>query len=71
VCCCLPFAYHPAAEEVAELVLDEARQATPVAAVRDFPEEGLQVLTNDGVEHGVLGVTGGAIRGVGMRHALA
>jgi len=28
------------------------------------------VLTNDGVEHGVLGVTG-PIRGVGMRHALA
>jgi len=61
---------HPAAEEVAELVLDEARQAAPVAAGRDFPQEGLQVLTNDGVEHGVLGVTG-PIRGVGMRHALA
>ncbi|HAM58159.1 MAG TPA: hypothetical protein DCQ64_23225, partial [Candidatus Rokubacteria bacterium] len=31
--------------------------------------EGLQVLPDDGVEHGVLGVAG-LIRMVGMRHAL-
>ena len=51
-------------------MLDEAREAVLVAAVGDFLEEGFEVLTNDGVKHGVLGVTG-SIRGVGMRHALA
>jgi hypothetical protein len=61
---------HAAREELAEFLLDEARQAALVAAIRGFPEEGLQVLTNDGVEHGVLGVTG-PIRRVGMRHVLA
>ena len=50
-------------------MLNEAGQAAPVAAVRDFPQEGLQVLTNDGVEHGVLGVAR-LIRAVGMGHAL-
>ena len=59
----------PTREELAELLLDEAGQARSVAAVRDFPEEGLQVLADDGVEHGVLGVAG-LIRAVGMRHAL-
>ena len=57
-------------QEVAELVLDKGRQAVAVSAIRDFSQEGLQVLTNDGVEHRVLGVTR-PIRGVGMRHALA
>jgi hypothetical protein len=61
---------HSAAEEVAELVFDEARQAAPLAAVRDFPQERLQVLPNDGVKHGVIGVTG-PIRGVEVRHAPA
>ena len=59
----------PAAQDVAELLLDEPGQAAAVAAVRDFSEEGLQVLPNDGVEHGVLGVAG-LIRAVRMDHAL-
>ena len=37
---------------------DEGRQTVSVAAVRDFPEEGLQVLADDGVEDGVFGVMG-------------
>jgi len=53
-----------------ELVFDEARQAGPVGAIRDVPQEGFQVLPDDGVEHGVLGVTG-PIRGVGMHHTPA
>jgi hypothetical protein len=60
---------HAAREEFAELLLDEPGQAAAVAAVRDFSEEGLQVLPNDGVEHGVLGVAG-LIRAVRMGHAL-
>jgi hypothetical protein len=47
------------------LLLDEARQAVSVVAVRDFPEEGLQVLADDGVEDGVFGITG-LIRAMGM-----
>jgi hypothetical protein len=35
---------HPTRKELAELPLDEARQAVCVAAVRDFPEEGLEML---------------------------
>ena len=62
-------AQHAAREELAELLLDEAGQAMSVAAVRDFPEEGLQVLADDRVEHGVLGVAR-AIRAMGMGHAL-
>ena len=60
---------HAAREELAELLLDEPGQAAAVAAVRDFSEEGLQVLPNDGVEHGVPGVAGW-IRAVRMGHAL-
>jgi hypothetical protein len=40
-----------------------------VAAVTDFPQEGLQMFADDGVEDGVLGVAG-LIRAMGMRHAL-
>jgi hypothetical protein len=61
---------HPAADEVPELVLNEAGQAAPIAAARELPEEGPQALTNDGVEHEVLGVTG-PMREVEMRGALA
>jgi hypothetical protein len=50
-------------------LLDEAGQAVAVAAVRDFPQEGLQMFADDGVEDGVLGVAG-LIRAMGMRHAL-
>jgi hypothetical protein len=63
-------AQHPAREELADLLLDEARQAVSVVAVRDFPEEWLKVLADDGVEDGVFGVTG-LIRAMGMGHALA
>jgi hypothetical protein len=59
----------PAREELAELLLDEAGQAAAVAAVRDFSEEGLQVLPNDGVEDRVLGVAG-LIPAVRVGHAL-
>ena len=61
---------HATRKELAELLLDEPGQAAAVAAVRDCSEEGLQMLPNDGVEHGVLGVAG-LIRAVRMGHALA
>jgi hypothetical protein len=60
---------HAAREELAELLLDEAGQAVAVAPVGGFPQEGLQMFTDDGVEHGVLGVAG-LIRAVRMGHAL-
>ena len=60
----------PAAEEVTELVLDKGRQAVAVSAIRGGAQEGLPVLTNDGVEHGVLGVAR-PIREGRMCHALA
>jgi len=40
-----------------------------VAPVRGFPQEGLQMFTDDGVEDRVLGVAG-LIRAVRMGHAL-
>jgi len=58
-----------AGEELAELLLDEAGQAVSVAASRDLPEEGVEVLPDDGVEDGVLGVAG-LIRAMGVGHAL-
>jgi len=60
----------PAREELAELLLDEAGQAVSVAAVRGFSQEGLEVLANDGVQDGVLGVAG-LIRPGRVGHALA
>ena len=60
---------HAAREELAELLLDEPGQPAAVAAVLDVSEEGLQVLPNGGVEHGVLGVAG-LIRAVRIGHAL-
>jgi hypothetical protein len=63
-------AQQAAREELAELLLDEARQAVPVAAVRDLPEEGLQVLADDGVEDEVFGVAG-LVCAMGMGHAQA
>jgi hypothetical protein len=60
---------HSAREELAELLLDEAGQAVSIAAVGDFLEEWFEVLTNDGVEDGVVGVAG-LIRAVGMGHDL-
>lgn len=61
---------HAAREELAELLPDEPGQAAAVAAIRAFAEEWLQVLPNDGVEHGALGVAG-LIRAVRIGHALA
>jgi hypothetical protein len=46
-------------------LLDDAGQTVSVAAGGDFLEEGFEVLTNDGVEDGVVGVAG-LIRAVGM-----
>jgi hypothetical protein len=60
---------HPTREELAELLLDEAGQTVSVAAGGDFLEEGFEVLTNDGVEDGVVGVAG-LIRAMGMGHGL-
>ena len=37
-------------KKLAKLLLDEAREAVSVAAVRDFLEKGFQVLADDGVE---------------------
>jgi len=58
-----------AGEELAELLLDEAGQAVAVASVGGFPQEGLQMFADDGVEDRVLGVAG-LIRAVRMGHAL-
>jgi hypothetical protein len=62
-----PVAQYGTGEELSKLLLYEAREAVSVAAVRDFPEKGLQVLADDGVEHGVLGVAG-LIRAIMMAH---
>jgi hypothetical protein len=58
-----------AREELAELLLDEAGQAMAVAPVGGFPQEGLQMFADDGVEDRVLGVAR-LIRAMGMAHAL-
>lgn len=39
-------------------------------AVRDFAEEGIEVLADDSVEHGVVGVAG-LIRAMRVGHAMA
>jgi len=56
--------------ELANLLLDEAGQAVAIVAVGDFPQEGLQVLADDGGEYGVLGVAG-LKRAVAMGQPLA
>jgi len=58
-----------AREKLAELLLDEAGQAVSFASVGGFPQEGIQMFADDGVEDGVLGVAG-LIRAVRMGHAL-
>jgi len=47
-----------ARQELPELALDELRQARAVAGLRHRAQEGLQVLGDDLVEHGVRGITG-------------
>ena len=49
---------HAARQELPELALDELRQARAVAGLRHRAQEGLQVLGDDLVEHGVFGVAG-------------
>jgi hypothetical protein len=49
---------HAARQELPELALDELRQARAVAGLRHRAQEGLQVLGDDLVEHGVRGITG-------------
>ena len=44
----------PAAEEVAELPLDEPREGLPVTGVRGLREEGLEVIADDRVEHALV-----------------
>ena len=48
---------HAARQELPELALDELREARPVPS-RRRAQEGLQVLGDDLMEHGVLGVAG-------------
>jgi hypothetical protein len=47
---------HPIRQELPELPLDEPRQAATLAGLRRLAQEGLQVLADDLMEHGVLGV---------------
>jgi len=49
---------HAARQELPELALDELRQARAVAGLCHRAQEDLQVLGDDLVEHGVLGVSG-------------
>ena len=53
---------HAARQELPVLALDELRQARAVAGRRHRAQEGLQVLGDDLVEHGVLGVAGSVDR---------
>jgi len=52
---------HAARQELPELALDELRQARAVAGLCHRAQEDLQVLGDDLVEHGVLGVAGPVI----------
>jgi len=49
---------HAARQELPELALDELREARPVASLRRRAQEGFQVLGDDLMEHGVVGVAG-------------
>jgi hypothetical protein len=59
---------HAAQQEVPELALHELRQAHAVASFRHRAREGLQMLGDDLVQHGVLGVSR-AIHGRNTSHA--
>jgi len=66
---------HAARQKLPELALDELRQARAVAGRRHRAQEGLQVLGDDLVEHGVFGISGPvdlSLEGhgpqVGLRH---
>ena len=49
---------HPAEQKLPELALDELRQARAVTGLDRRAQEDLQMLGDDLVEHGVLGVAG-------------
>lgn len=55
-------------QELPELPLDELREADPLAGLRGLAQEGLQMLADDLMEHGVLGVTR-SIHGLNTRHS--
>jgi len=59
---------HAAHQELPELALDELGEAHPVARLRGLAQEGLQMLADDPMEHGVFGVTR-SIHGLGTRHS--
>ena len=61
---------HATRQELPELPLDELRQADPLASLRGLAQEGLQMLADDLMEHGVLGVTR-SIHGLCTRHSSA
>jgi len=58
---------HPAHQELLELALDELREADTVAGLDRRAQERVQVLGDDLMEHGVVGVSR-AIHGLGTRH---
>jgi hypothetical protein len=59
---------HATGEELTELAFDERGQATGLLARLGRAEKGLEMLLNDTVKHGVLGVAW-AIHRLGGRHA--
>jgi len=58
---------HAAQQELPELALDEPRQARPVAGLRHRGQEGVQMLGDHLVQHGILGVSR-TIRGRDASH---
>jgi hypothetical protein len=59
---------HPAEQELPKLALHELRETHAVAGLRHRPQKGLQVLGDDLMQHGVLGVSR-AIHGRDTSHA--
>ena len=58
---------HPAGQEVPELLFHEPRQRGAVGVTLGRLEEGVEVLGDHAVQHGVLGITRPVVRGAG-RH---
>ena len=58
---------HAARQELPELALDELREAHAIARLHRRAQEGLQMLGDNLMENGVLGVSR-AIHGLGTRH---
>ena len=55
-------------QELPELPLDELREADPLAGLRGLAQKGFQMLADDLMEHGMLGVTR-PIHGLDTRHS--